>query len=878
MRTRIVVGWSLVVAAVGAGALWLTARGPVPVERPGAPAEAPLSTRPVAVRPTGPLPAWSGPDLSTPGSAPPVDLLTAPYTLTATGDNRPPRDRPTAYTFTDPPAWEGVAGLHEIPLPFPIPATTHRFAPEGMRVLVDDVPAEFVTVGIARMRGQRTAWTLTPEGALRVAHTGAAHIIHVEHPLLDARLDALDAQAAQARGEDLGPWARRRVVRDGRSRDALLLPAPAQVVWSDLPLPADARFEAVPIMAPTASHPAADGVRLALWIDDGTGPVDLDTVSLVADPARDTPWRVDLRAYAGRTVTLGVRSEPGDNPILDHAALAHPRVVGPASADPRRVIVIGLDTLRPDHLGAYGYPRDTSPHLDRFAASAVTFDRAWTTAPRTRPAFRAAQTGRRPLDAVCAPTLGRVLRDAGFATAGIVANVHLNPRFGFDDGFDLWWLSPAADADMQVDRAIDWLHDHTHDDAYLFLHIMDPHIFYLPPARYRDRFTAGLELLPAGALPDRFNRWRVVSWMNEGALTETMKDHIVARYDAEIAYTDAALGRLFAQLDALPGRTTVIVHSDHGEEFFEHGGFEHNHTLYDETTRGVLLIRPPGGTGVDGARSPAMASLEDIAPTVYALAGLTDTPPSDGVSLVPALRGEAMDPDRAVGVAHLKYDLDRWGVIWRDHKLQLVTATGAWTLHDLAADPGEQRDLSATVDPSPWLERLGAVHGAPVGPGLRVAFRAPPGRVLEITVPTPMRAGGLLHPERVTPHPANRVWGEPMRTPPEAVGTASTSGRTLRIEAGSAGEGIGWVLLDAPTLLADVTATVDGAPFPLDARGEGRGGGVHLHVTSGPLLVPPDDEAERIAACAGGEASVGADDRALLEALGYVGGDDAHGH
>ena len=124
------------------------------------------------------------------------------------------------------------------------------------------------------------------------------------------------------------------------------------------------------------------------------------------------------------------------------------------TAGPRRVIVVGLDTVRADHMGFMGHSGGLTPELDAVAEDGVVFERAWAPAPRTRPSFRSATTGRWPIPGRTAPTLGALLGARGFQTAGFVANVQLSAELGFAEGFDTWVLDNMATADAQVDAAL----------------------------------------------------------------------------------------------------------------------------------------------------------------------------------------------------------------------------------------------------------------------------------------------------------------------------------------------------------------------------------------------------------------------------------------
>ena len=167
---------------------------------------------------------------------------------------------------------------------------------------------------------------------------------------------------------------------------------------------------------------------------------------------------------------------------------------------------------------------------------------------------------------MCIRDSGTTLSAAGFSTAGVVANVHLSPLLGMSAGYQHWDYHDGDIAENQVDRALAWLTARRTEDSFLFVHFMDPHVFYLAPGEHRDRFTEGLS---PGGVPDRFNRWSIASREEVTPLTDEERAFIEARYDGELSYLDAQLGRLIHSTLALPGETLIILHSDHGEEFWE---------------------------------------------------------------------------------------------------------------------------------------------------------------------------------------------------------------------------------------------------------------------------------------------------------------------
>jgi arylsulfatase A-like enzyme len=583
------------------------------------------------------------------------------------------------------------------------------------------------------------------------------------------------------------------------------------------------------------------------------------------------PWTLDLSAWAGRRVTIELATLPRANPWYDWVFVGTPEIAG-RGATPRRVVVIGLDTARADFFGIHGHDRRTTPELDAFARSSIVFDRAWAPAPRTRPSFRTATTGRWPLEAVCATNVGAVFQQRGWATAGLIANLHLSPGFDFADGFDLWWLDRKARADRQVDRALGWLEEHRDQDSFLFLHVMDPHIPYRAPRELVQPFLAAIPGGPDPTLPRTFNRWAVYRWMREGGISEQRKATLRALYEGDLAFTSQQLGRFLQAVESLPGPTLIVIHSDHGEELFDHGGFEHNHTLYEELVRAVLWVRPPGGHA-GGHRSRSPVSLADIAPTLYEFAGIADAPPSDGRSLLPAMRGDEGDGERALPLGHLQYDRERWGVVWKGMKYVLVTADGSEELYDLEADPREQENLAATADLTTFRSKLGEAHGIPVGPGFRIEVALAGSAPIRLRLPAEASRAGVLDPESIAQHRANLEFGETPEKTSADVGAVELAAdrRSLLFRPGRVGVGTLYVLFDAPPEAAPGVER-ERAPLPLEA-GRWASGDHRIRVAPGTIVIPPPGEAARIVACHGPAEAAGVSDADLraLEALGYVG-------
>lgn len=769
------------------------------------------------------------------------------------------------------------------PLPFAVETDEQTFRPEGMSVTIEGKTIPFGR-GPAP-KAETSTWRVAPNGRqLVLSHPTVPPegSVTVRFPRIKELLDRHDPARFVDDDHPVDAFVRASVTVGGDTRNGLLLVAPTTFEWT-LTLPTDQPVFSgwVGMEAPPFDEPTSTGGDLVLSVVTPDGTKELDR-RFVAGPGPAEEWRVDLSGYAGREVTLRLASEPGADDTLDWLYVGGPVIAPTGRADVRRVVVVAMDTTRPDHFSFNGYERPTTPELDAVLGQSMVFDRTWSTAPRTRPSFRSSTTGRLPLEAVGATNIGDVFRRHGFVTAGIVANVHLQPRFDFDDGFDWWSFDGKADAKDQVDRGLEWLRANIDKDSYLFLHFMDPHMAYDAPAAWREKFVTSATLAP------KVKRSEVLQWMAQGRITDAQKAELEALHDGEMAFMSHELGRFFAELDRLPGRTLVVLHSDHGEEFWEHDGFEHNHSLYDELVRAMLAFRPTGGAA--GARRISEpATLMDIAPTLYDLVGFTDAPVVDGRSLVGLMAGAAAEP-RALPVGYLQYAHERWAVVWEGRKYILHTGSGEEEVFDLASDPDETKNLAGATDLAPYRERLASAHGLDVGPGYRVHVRAEPGGPqVRLELPSPARGANVLDPESVVEHRANVEWGEVPRKSPADVGkvTLENGGRTVVWNPGRKPQGILWVRFDGPPPASGVTATAGGASLPVKhLAGPMRGSCDGICVVSGTVVVPPETEAARIARAKGG-----GDDLAQLCALGYVtegcdaadvapepGSDDEHGH
>ncbi|MEQ1567052.1 MAG: sulfatase [Myxococcota bacterium] len=362
------------------------------------------------------------------------------------------------------------------------------------------------------------------------------------------------------------------------------------------------------------------------------------------------------------------------------------------------VILLSIDTLRADHLGAYGYERDTSPFIDSLAATGVLFEDAWSPSSWTLPSHTTMLSGWLPIHhgtiedhlsiSSDVPLVQEAFQAAGYRTAGVVATLFVSSRFGFDRGFHQFHdfgirdketnnLS-TVDADHVFHHALDWAQDQPPGQPmFLFLHVYDAHYQYDPPAPWNEKF-------------DRKPRWGDEPYKNYTAYLQRMipkvqLDHQIAQYDEEIAFTDAML-REFLERWRSQRDAVVVVTADHGEEFGERGSWGHAHTLWPEQLEVPLIVNGPG---VPTARVSTRVGTEDIAPTVAALANVPFPSAKDGVERVTELRG---GPAAADHVAARFADTSRFDTLvyrWHEPPYDLIVdvSHGVRALCDLAADP-----------------------------------------------------------------------------------------------------------------------------------------------------------------------------------------------
>lgn len=388
----------------------------------------------------------------------------------------------------------------------------------------------------------------------------------------------------------------------------------------------------------------------------------------------------------------------------------------PAQGGSSEVVALVLvDTLRRDALGCYGNGEAQTPNIDALAAHGARFDHAISASGWTLPSVASMLTGTWPamhkalgkvsrLTPITAdlPVAAEVFEQAGYSTLGFANAAFLSPLLGLDRGFEVFDHEHAYNwdirrADATVDAALLAISERPGQKVFLLVHLFDAHLDYDPPDGFITPFV-GDRRTPEPPVSMR-ESMDLRQDDGEAPPTQADIDYLRGMYQGEIAFVDRALGRMVDGLKEL-GRwdhTTLVITSDHGEEFWDHGGFEHGHTLYDELVRVPLIIRTPDASQTSQHTIDHQVRTIDIMPTLFELAGITSPPSFVGLSLVPDMRGAPRSFDPPAFSQSTLYGAEKMS--WRSAGYCLIVdqatpgADGV-ELYDLKADPLELHDIS----------------------------------------------------------------------------------------------------------------------------------------------------------------------------------------
>ena len=412
------------------------------------------------------------------------------------------------------------------------------------------------------------------------------------------------------------------------------------------------------------------------------------------------------------------------------------------------IILMGIDSLRRDHMSCYGYDRLTTPHIDRFAQSATLFEQTFSAYIPTTSAYASMLTGMDVFSTQVValrhkgqlraevPTLAEILREEGYNTTCVGFSRNPSSR-GFDEyltfpGWGSWNEGRSPKAQNLNDVAIPELQRlaRKRDPFFLFLRHMDPHAPYLPPAPFERMFYHGNETDPKNKSMEpvmAFKPFRdfFASWMPPGI---TDKDYVIAQYDGAIAYMDAAIQSILTTVATLgiEEETIIVINGDHGETLYEHDCFFDHHGIYEPTLVVPLVIRYPGALP-EGKRVAGYNQHKDLVPTLLDLADLPSKERAfDGRSLLPMVNGDVPSHESEFYITECTW-MRKHG--WRTPQWKLIRALEPdfhfkppVELYNLIEDPGETVNLAETypdmVDTltarmNAWIAKREAETGLP---------------------------------------------------------------------------------------------------------------------------------------------------------------------
>ncbi len=411
----------------------------------------------------------------------------------------------------------------------------------------------------------------------------------------------------------------------------------------------------------------------------------------------------------------------------------HPRIEAaaekgrvPVGRKPRQVVLVIVDTLRADYLSCYSEHAPPTPTLDALAAKSLFFAHPRSSAPWTFPSVSSIQTGLapsvhlglRPFDALPdkVTTLAQRMSAAGFLTAAFVRNPALRQYTHIDRGFDEYHFQrephppsalaevllrpllpetylPQVGAEVQTRRVSEWISAHKDRDFFLWVHYFDPHMSYNPPREFQ----------PEGTPPPEIGRnFEDAARVRGGFLNPDAaeREWIRKLYAGEVRATDRGIAGLFKSLESngIFDNSLIVFTADHGDELWEHDGFEHGHVMYDEVLGVPLFMKLPAGALVQ--RVDEAVSNQSIAATVLEVAGVPylqeefSAPPLVRRSAGEATLSLAVHP-RALVSSGILYFEARTAVVFEGFKYIQFHVSKREELYDLAADPGEKHNLLA---------------------------------------------------------------------------------------------------------------------------------------------------------------------------------------
>jgi len=591
-----------------------------------------------------------------------------------------------------------------------------------------EVPARWTIVGLQVPAG------VLRRGSNRVSASFGHRVSPSGSPgKRDRRLFAVHLrEAALVRSEqsELSKWAMKRMMRKAASpsrriasvfdRQAgyFVLASPGTLVMP-IEIPEDANLLELEMRAEPSTSPDEPRITLRIQnLDPGATPIAALPVENEKKRRGFTVIRKPLGGLAGENCLIMVDVPPrSDGSAI---VLSPPRIIrserpaaseqpakGPDATQPNPpdIVLITLDAARADHFSCYGYKRRTSPNIDRLAEDSLVFRNAFALAPYTLCSVPTMVTGLSFLDHQVthhghklpdqATTLAEYLKFRGYKTAGFSATPNNSRALGTDQGYDpfveTWKVMPRSKSSYPFilsGLAVQWLAEHDHvAPLHLQLHFVPPHAPYDPGPEF-DRFTDP-------TYQGRYDgRNRTISNLDSAKWIPRPDDlaHVIALYDGNLREVDEAVSQVLEALRRRPRweNTVVLITSDHGEAFLDHGRMSHNSTLFDEMLHVPFILRLPSRFDVQHPALDQLVTLADIVPTLLATAALEPEPGLAGINLLDPAGGKSSNGRYLV--ARTTGNNPIYGLRNLRWKLMLG-GSGQGALFNPELDPGENNDL-----------------------------------------------------------------------------------------------------------------------------------------------------------------------------------------
>ena len=470
-------------------------------------------------------------------------------------------------------------------------------------------------------------------------------------------------------------------------------------------------FHPIPLAPVISCFPKDDTTRKALysrsrWTDQhaaGYGSAFVP-VFLSKGEARVGSGVGHARRWLAAAIGLGVMG------MLIHIGLSG-RAPEARAADAPNIIFLVLETVRADHVGAYGYPRDTLPVLEGLAREGLIAERALSAAPWTLPSVTSILSGLPPSahgvltyeDRISPKVemLAERLKSSGYHTSFVGVNSLFEADRNVEQGFEHYYGTDEISGEELNERLREWLMNRPTDRPFfLYVHYFDPHCRYQPPAEYHQMYWPPPPGLATGRTIslEQFNKMHECFQLRWGSGEPVLnEDYYLAEYDAELRHVDHVAGLFLERLKTagVYDKSLIVLLSDHGEEFYEHGGFGHGKVLYEELLHIPFFVKLPGSRRA-GARIRAPVWTLDLYPTALSYAGLDIPPwlPGRDLRAVFEEGDEGVLNNRAV-FAETSYEGRQQAVYQGAWKL-LISPDGTRSngLFNVKDDPREREDLS----------------------------------------------------------------------------------------------------------------------------------------------------------------------------------------